>query len=387
MFQLSDLLRRAGHQVIDFSMQDQKNLPSGFSSYFIKNINLGKSEGFFKDIFKGFHALYSCEAKKKLERLILKEKPDIAHLHNFSFQLTPSILGVFKKHQIPVVWTLHDYKAICPNYRLFTQGTVCERCKIHKFYNCYRYRCLRNSKSMSFLAMMEMYLHKIILNSYKAVDCYIAPSKFLAAKVKAWNLPEDKVRQLYYSLDLAQFKPLDAPGSGLLYIGRLAEEKGIITLLEALKGLPDLKLKIAGAGPQQGEIERQISAYGLTNVELLGHKKGQALHDLICKAKLVIVPSIWYENNPLAILEAFALGKPVIGSDIGGIPELVQDNKTGLLFKAGDSDDLAAKIKSVYYNDGLLLQMGKNGRAWVEKNCDPQKHLEEILKIYNKILK
>jgi glycosyltransferase involved in cell wall biosynthesis len=240
---------------------------------------------------------------------------------------------------------------------------------------------------MSFLATLEMYLHKLILGSYQSISCYLAPSQFLAAKVLAWGLPKDKVKQLYYSLDLPQIKPQEGPGSGLVYVGRLIEEKGILTLLEAMKQLPDINLQIVGTGPQKPEIERMISAYGLPNVTLVGHKSGQQLSELISRAKLTIVPSIWYENNPLAILESFALAKPVIGSDLGGIPELVQPNKTGLLFKPSDADDLASKIKSLYYDDEKLKAMGQNCRQWVENNCEPKKHLEEILKIYKEVLK
>lgn len=387
MFLLSDLLRQAGHEVIDFSMQDPKNLNSKYGQYFIKHIDFNKREGLFKDLAKAGHLLYSCEAKKNLEELIQKEKPDIAHVHNFNFQLTPSILKVLKKHNIPVVWTLHDYKAICPNYRLFTQGQVCERCKVHKYYNCFTHKCLKNSWGMSFLAMLEMYLHKVILASYDSIAIYIGPSKFLAHKVQDWNLPQKQVKQLYYGLNLAEFKPTEAVGEGLVYIGRLTEEKGIITLLEALKQLPDINLKIVGSGPQQEEIELFIKSSGLDNVQLVGHKSGQVLRDLISRAKLVVVPSVWYENNPLAVLEAFALAKPVIGSALGGLPELVKDNETGYLFKPGSADDLARNIKNIYYNNDLLLQLGKNCRNWVEKDCDPQKHLEDVLKIYKEVLK
>jgi glycosyltransferase involved in cell wall biosynthesis len=387
MFLLSDLLRQAGHEVIEFSMEDPKNLDSKYSQYFIKHIDFNKREGIFKDLAKAGHLLYSKEAKMKLEELIQREKPDVAHLHNFNFQLTPSILKVLKKHNIPVVWTLHDYKAICPNYRLFTEGNACERCKIHKYYNCFTHKCLKNSRGMSFLAMLEMYLHKLIIGSYESVAVYLAPSKFLAGKVLDWQLPKNKVKQLYYGLEMAQFRPSEASGEGLIFVGRLVEEKGILTLLEAMKQLPDIMLKIAGTGPQLEEIELFIKSSGLNNVQLVGHKSGQSLRDLISRAKLVVVPSVWYENNPLAILESFALARPVIGSALGGIPELVRDNETGYLFKPGSADDLARKIKNAYYNNDLLLQLGKNCRNWVEKNCEPRKHLEEILKIYKEVLK
>src|SRR4030042_2879925 len=174
MFDLMNLLKNNGHEIIEFSMKDEKNEPSEFADYFINHISFNKREGLWRDLKKALHLLYSFEAKKKLKSLIKKEKPDIAHLHNFNFQLTPSILAVLKKHNIPVIWTMHDYHLICPNYKLFTQGTVCERCKVNKFYNCFKYKCIKNNSAMSFLAMLEMYLHKLILKSYDKIDLFIS---------------------------------------------------------------------------------------------------------------------------------------------------------------------------------------------------------------------
>ena len=382
MFDLIELLKKEGHQVIEFSMQDEKNQPSKYSEYFIKNIDFSLREGFLKDFKKACHLLYSLEAKKKLEALIKKEKPDIAHLHNFSFHLTPSIIATLKKYKLPIVWTMHDYKLICPNYRLFTQGQICERCKVYKYYNSFKYHCLRNNASFSFLAMLEMYLHKIILKSYEKIDLFVAPSKFLAEKVKGWGIKYGKVKQLYNFIDLQKFQPSTELGDGLIYFGRLTEEKGLLFVLEAVKDLKNINLKIVGIGPQKTELENFIAANKLSNVELLGHKGGQELYDLIKKSRLVIMPSIWYENNPIAVLEAFALAKPVIGTDLGGLPELITEGQTGFLFRAGDLKGIQNIIKANYNNQDLLSGMGKKAREFTEKNCSNHVHLNEIMKIY-----
>jgi len=387
MFDLIGLLKEEGHEIIEFSMQDEKNLPSKFTDYFVKNIDFSKREGWLKDLKKAFHLLYSCEAKKKLETLVKIEKPDIAHLHNFNFQITPAILSVLKKYKIPVVWTMHDYHLICPNYRLFTQGKVCERCKINKFYNCYKYKCIKNYRAMSFLAMLEMYLHKNLLRSYEKIDLFISPSKFLAAKVQAWGIRPEKIKQLYNFVNLEEFKMADEIGEGLIYFGRLAEEKGLLTLLMAMRELPDINLKIAGAGPQKNELESFIKTNNLTNVELLGHQSGQELYTLIKNSRLVILPSLWYENNPLTILEAFAMAKPVIGSDLGGIPELVKEKKTGFVFKAGDYQELKNKIKDNYFQIDLIRNMGINARQFIEANCGPNKHYQQLIQIYQSLIK
>ncbi len=386
MFDLIDLLKKQGHQVIEFSMQDKKNQESEYSNYFVKNIDFSKKEGIFKDIKKALRAIYSFEAKKKLEKLIKKEKPDIAHLHNFNFHLTPSILSVLKKHNIPTVWTLHDYKLICPNYRLFTQGKICERCKVYKYYNCLRYNCFNNF-GRSLTATLEMFLHKLILRSYDKVDIFIAPSKFLEAKLKDWNIRPEKIRQLYNFIDLAKFEPNFEPGQGLIYFGRLSLEKGILTLLKAFKGLSGFNLQIVGQGPQKEAIEQYIKENNLNNVSLSGYKKGQELYDLIKKSRLVIAPSQWYENNPISVLEAFALAKPAIGSGLGGIPELVKHGKTGFLFEAGQAEDLKEEIKANYAATELIQQMGQKARNFVEENCSPAIHYENLIKIYKKLIK
>jgi glycosyltransferase involved in cell wall biosynthesis len=386
MLDLSAYLRAQGHEVIEFSMQHPNNLASPYSHYFIKNIDLSKREGFFKDIFKAGHLLYSRAAAKNLEALIKAEKPDIAHLHNFYFQLTPSILRILKKYRIPMVWTMHDYKLICPNYKLFTQGQVCERCKQYKYYNCFKFKCLKNNRAFSLLATLESYLHNWFLKSYGLIDLYISPSKFLQAKVSQWGIEPAKVKQLYNFINLADFKPAEEVGDGLLYFGRLAEEKGLMTLLVAAKELPEIKLTIVGTGPLKKQIEQYSQDNKLANVKLIGHTTGQPLYDLIKQARLVILPSIWYENNPISVLEAMALAKPVIGSNLGGIPELVLDKQTGWLFQPGQTADLVRIIKTNYSQIEQLKLMGLAGRGFVEKHCQAQSHYQQLMLIYRQLL-
>ncbi len=387
MFDLIDLLKKNNQQVIEFSMHDEKNQPSPYANYFIKNIDFNKREGFLKDFTKALHLIYSFEARNKLEALIKKEKPDIAHLHNFNFQLTPSILGVLKKYKIPVVWTMHDYHLICPNYSLFTQGQICERCKVHKYYNCYKYKCIKNNRAMSFLAMLEMYLHKLVLRSYKKINLFISPSQFLKNKInEGWQVETDKIKQLYNFVDLAKFKPNFEAGEGLLYVGRLSREKGLITLLKAMQALPEITLNIVGTGPQKQEILQFIADNNLNNINLLGYKTGEELYDLIRQTRFVVLPSIWYENNPISVLESFALAKPVIGSDLGGIPELVKNGQTGYLFAPGDYKDLESKIKAVYSDLETSQKLGKNAREFVEKMASPEAHLAQILEIYKGLI-
>lgn len=387
LFDLRELLAQNGHQVLDFSMADEKNLASEYSHYFIKNIDFTKKDGLLRGLKKGLSVLWSFEAAKNLTVLIKEHQPDIAHLHNFNFQLTPAILFVLKKHKIPVVWTLHDYKFICPNFKLFTKNKVCQRCRKTKFYNCFLFNCLNNSRRQSLAAMLEMYLHKVILKSYGLVDVFISPSKFLVNKVISWGYKIDKFTQIYNCLNLAEYKPAIEAGQGLIYFGRLSAEKGLKVLLAAMKSLPDLHLKIVGEGPQKNQLREYIAEHQLSNVSLVGYKSGEELHDLISQARLVIVPSIWYENNPIAVLEAMALAKPVLGAEIGGISELLQDGQTGLLFPANDSQALVARINNVYQQVNLLQQIGNNARKFVETHCSYSAHYQQISQVYQKLAK
>jgi glycosyltransferase involved in cell wall biosynthesis len=363
-------------------MKDARNQPSNYADYFINPVDYNVREGIFRDIKRAGHLIYSVEAKRKLEKLIRATKPDIAHLHNIAHQISPSIISVLRKHKIPIVQTLHDYEIICPNYKLFTEGAPCERCKIHKYHEAIIHRCLKNSYSSSALAALELSIHKLI-RVYDKIDQFIAPSKFLANKIISWNIPEKKIIQLYNFLNAEEYKPNFEPGGYIVYFGRLERDKGIMTLVAALKDLPNIKLKIIG----EGEMMEEIKNKKLNNIEFLGYKKKEELKEIVGQSRFVILPSEIYENNPISVLEAFALGKPVIGARSGGIPELVKDNKTGFIFLPGDVQDLKEKITYLYDKNEKIIEMGRAGRRLVEEEFSPQIHYQKLIEIYNNLIK
>jgi glycosyltransferase involved in cell wall biosynthesis len=380
------LLEQKGHQVVYWGMQHPDNPEYQYKNYFVDNVDYLKKSSLKKQIQTGLNVLYSFEAKKKVEHLVIKEEPDLVHLNNFAHQISPSILHVFKKHRIPVVMTMHDFKLVCPVYSLLSNYKVCEKCSRGRYYHCLLNRCTKDSLAKSFINTAEMYLHHNIMQIYKLIDVYIAPSKFLKDKVIQMGF-KARIEHLSNFIDDDQSQTINTPAKKeIIYFGRLHQEKGLITLIKAVEGL-DIKLKIIGEGPQKSELESLIKEKEFTNIELKGYMKKPQLKKEINNASFTVLPSESYENNPLSVIESFALEKPVIGSRLGGIPELVQDEKTGLTFTPGDSADLCKKINYLISQPEKIAIMGKNARLFVEQEFDRQKHYEQLLKIYQSVIK
>ena len=366
-------------------MLHPRNINSEYEKYFVSNVDYEKN-GFKNKIGVSLKLLYSFEAKRKIEKLIKKEQPDIVHLHNIHHQITPSILYSFKKSNIPVIMTLHDYKMVCPSYSMLSDGKICEACKCGGYYRCFLKSCVKNSHAKSLLNTIEMYLHHKILHIYNLIDIFISPSQFLKNKVKEMGM-KGNVVYLPYFIDVEAYCPsYDWEENTIVYFGRLSREKGLFTLLEAMKGFSNITLKIIGEGPIRESLELEVRSLKLKNVRFLGYMSGVPLKEEIRKSMFVIVPSEWYENYPFVIIEGFALGKPVIGSRIGGIPELVRDNETGLTFEPGNAEDLSEKIKAILADSSSLIKMGENARRFVETELNPEKHYQRLMEIYSRVI-
>ena len=381
-FDLIKLLEKGGHEVITWSMKSPKNLPSPYEKFFVREMDFGKSEGLIKNLKKLGHSLYSLEAKRKLEKLIILTKPDVAHLHNVSHHLSPSIFSVLKKYKIPVVQTLHDYQLICPNFKLFTEGAVCERCKKYRYWNAVRHRCIHDSRLQSLAEMFEMYFDRACQFYEKGVRCFVMPSKFLAEKLAAWQV-KSKVENIPLFLDVSSFEEKYEPGDYAIYFGRLAKEKGLDILLRALDGT-DIKLKIVGDGPE-GEKLKVKNEKLQVPAEFIGHKTGEELYNLIRGAKFVVLPSVWYENYPMVLLEAGAFGKAVVATRLGGIPEIIHDGENGFLATPNDANDLREKMKRLFGDNDLCERMGRRARELIVRNNSPEEHYKKITEIYKRL--
>ncbi len=326
-FQSAELLQEQGHEVIFFSMSHPKNRESRQAAHFVSRVDFEEMGGWREKAKGMMRILFGRESRAKLGELLRSEKPDIAHLHNIYHHLSPAIIGTLKSHGIPVVMTLHDYKPICPAYKLFAQGKTCEKCRGARFYWCFLKKCIKNSYGKSLVCSLAALLHRA---AYSRVDRFIAPSLFLIRKARDMGFaPECTYIANFTVLPPFEASPREATAP-IVFFGRLVEEKGVSLLIAAMNGLPADCL-IIGDGPEKKALLVQAGRFPDARVRFLGHQPFPALAAIIRHARLVVVPSIWYENNPFAVMEAFALGVPVVAARIGGIPELVIDRETGLL--------------------------------------------------------
>ena len=381
MFDTADILLEKGHEVSFFSMEHPNNKTTEYSNYFVSNVDFNRRE--IAHAGKAaMRILYSFEAKQNIDRLIQTFRPDIAHLHNIYHQISPSIIHSLKKAGVPIVMTLHDYKVVCASYSMLADGSICEACRYQKYYYCFYRSCVKASRKKSLLNTVEMYLHHKLLHIYDMVDVFISPSQFLIEKMNFMGF-KFKIERVPNFIDSSRFVPeYITNGKSISYIGRLSSEKGIDLLINAMCNI-DLTLKIIGEGPLKSELQAKVKRAGANNIVFMGFMSGADLKEEIRKSLFTVIPSICYENYPLSVIESFALGKPVVGARIGGIPELVKDNVTGYTFNPFDSSDLREKIMKLAADPESIVQMGKNARNIIEKELNPNKHYELLIRAYN----
>jgi glycosyltransferase involved in cell wall biosynthesis len=382
-FDETKLLTGFGHEVIPFSMKSPHNRDTKHAVFFPDCIEYD-DVGLLERLRTVPKMVYSLDSKVRFSQLLSKEQPDIVHGHNIYGRLTSSIVDVAKKAGVPMVLTLHDYKLICPSYLMLNHGVTCEKCRNHRFYNCAITRCHRDSFLASFVYMAESYFNAI-LKKYEWVSSFLCPSEFMKSKCVEMGLPEAKLKVIQNFLDYSGFEPKYEGGSYMLYAGKLTKEKGVMTLIKAVKGL-DFPLKIVGDGEMRGEYEAFVKSNDIKNVEFLGFKSGEELKSYFRNAAFHIVPSEWYENAPMTIIEAFAYGKPVIGSAIGGIPEMIIEGETGFLFESGDHEELREKITFLASNAALITRMGDKARKRVEMEYNPELHYKRLMSTYEETI-
>jgi glycosyltransferase involved in cell wall biosynthesis len=382
-FRHNGMLHDAGWSVVPFAMNHRLNVGGAERSEFVSEVEYGRDgEGVTAKLRKGLKAVYSFEARRKLAQLIDRSLPDVCHAHNVYHHLSPSILSVVHRRCIPLVMTLHDLKIACPAYSMLSHDGVCERCRDGRLYQVVTHRCMKGSLALSALVMLETYVHRFLDSYFRNVDRFLVPSRFYLDKFVEWGFPAGRFEYVPNFVDADSFQACYTPGRRFVYFGRLSREKGIATLIRAA-ARAEVGLDVIGTGPADADL-RALAADG--DVRFLGFLAGEKLHAAVSAARAVVVPSEWYENAPLAVLEGAALGKPLLVARIGGLPELVVDNESGWSFEPGSVTELAAALRRIAdLPDADVAAAGMAARRRIEDEFSPQCYLDRIRTVYERL--
>lgn len=383
----ADLVARQGNKAYVFARQHPNNFPSPYDHYFPGEMVTDTLKSTVTGLQSLLQLFYSFDAKRCLTRMLQDIPIDIAHAHNIYGRLTTSVLDLLNKKDIPIVMTLHDYKLICPSYKLMSKGTVCETCKGNAYFHAVLNRCHKQSLIASSIYMLEAYFTHLFERYRKNIRFFVSPSAFLKSKLIEFGWSEEDLIHIPNFLSVSQFEPCYSPGRYFVYLGRLSPEKGLFTLVTAFMKVAfnQARLTIVGEGPIRTKL--QSIAKNDPRIRFTGYLSGNSLKEIVRGALGVIIPSEWYENAPISVLEAFGFGKPVIASRIGGIPEMIDDGVNGYLFEPGNTIDLRNKLEELLdMPDGRIRDMGKAARRKVEKEYSAEMHYERLLTVYHRAL-
>lgn len=378
VLKLGEYLTSLGHEVQYFGMDDEKRSVGNRVNAYTRNMDFHGGWNFDKLTY-AIRTIYSSEARKKIRRVLDDFKPDICHLNNFNYQLTPSILLEIESwrktnHQnCRIIYTAHDYNLVCPNHlcRNPITNQNCEKCLGGQFWNCAADKCIHGSFAKSVTGTAEAYFWKS-KGAYRYIDKMICCSHFLKTKMDTNPLFKEKTIVLHNFIDAVPKKTVQKEDY-ILYFGRFSEEKGIRTLVDVCKELPKIQFIFAGSGP----LETLIN--DVPNIKNVGFRTGDELENLIQKARFSVYPSEWYENCPFSVLESQLYGTSVLAADIGGIPEIIRIGETGELFESGNREDLKRKILS-FWNEKKYEEYSQNCRNL--KFDTIETYCEKLIQIY-----
>ncbi|MGB8114844.1 MAG: glycosyltransferase family 4 protein [Candidatus Sulfotelmatobacter sp.] len=386
IFEAMELLRSQGHETALFSMADERGHPSRYDRHFVSHIDFKHPSRWFHKLGMAASAVYSWEARHRIRAMVAEFRPDVAHVRNIYHHLSPSILWELKAQKIPVLYHLNDFKVLCPNYNLVSHGEACERCKNGRFWQALTEKCYDGFGARAFL-VSEAYVHKWLGTYQECVDCFLAPSQFVRNKFAehGWDASRFEVLPHFQRV---QPDPASSPegNAPLLYFGRLSREKGIDDLLHAMRQLPNLRLTIAGEGPEQERLRQLSARMELRNVQFAGKLRGTELDQAIAESRATILPSHAYETFGKTILESYARARPVIATDLGSRRELVHEGATGLLYQVGNVGELAQAIQFLSDQPELTHKMGLAGREIVRQRYSPEAHYETLIALYQHVI-
>lgn len=379
IFKLGDYLKSQGDEVQYFGMEHKGRCVGNRVNAYTSDMDFHGGSKLAKLSYP-IKTIYSQEARVQLRRVLDDFQPDVCHLNNFNYQLTPSIILEIVKwrketgKKCKIVFTAHDYQLVCPNHMLNNPNTHknCERCLGGHFVNCVKGKCIHGSTAKSFIGMMEATFWKWN-GAYKYIDTMICCSEFMKRKMDTNPLFAAKTVAMHNFVDQVEWEEVEKKDY-VLYFGRFSEEKGIHTLIKVCKELPDIPFVFAGTGPLESSMKE------IKNIKNVGFQQGETLEKLIREARFSVYPSEWYENCPFSVMESQMYGTPVLGANIGGIPELIQNGETGELFESGNREDLKAKIRKLWNDKKLCRQYSANckeiGFDTVDQYC------KKIMRVY-----
>ena len=382
MLYLAEHLKKMGHEVEYFGMYDENNTVGNSKGLYTQNMDF-HSKGLARFLYP-FKIVYSLESKRKIMQVIDDFKPDIVHMNNINFQLTPSIIYGVKKKGLPLVQTVHDYQMICPNHLLynFDKNVPCEKCTGGSHINCVKNKCIHGSKIKSIIGVIEAKFYRI-LKTYKKVDLFVCPSNFLENKLlSAKEYYKGKTKTIHNFIDKEKFAgSSQKEDSYIVFVGRLSKEKGIENIAKTAKLLPEYDFIVAGSGPDENILK------GIPNIKLLGFVGGNDLTKLMGNAKLLLLPSVCYENCPLSILEAHCLGVPVVTMNSGGMAELVKDGVTGTLVNEPTPEAIAQSIRKTIDNEDYYKTLRENCKNEKDNILSVESYADILVKEYEKLIR
>ncbi len=364
-----ELLERHGDEVLLYSRHNDETKQFSAAekvAFFPQTVYSWKSSGEIADVVHGF-------------------KPDVAFVHNVYPLISPSVYHKLHALGVPAVQVLHNFRPFCPNGFFYTQGQICEACKGGNYLNAVRKRCFRDSYALSGLYALTLGSNRVA-GMVNKVSGFICLTEFFKIKMQEAGVPDSK---LFVRPNFVYAPPLDSSandaGKYALYLGRLSPEKGCWTLIRAFEQLPHVPLKIIGTGPQEQELKDYVSSKGLNNIQFLGFKSGDEKWQLLRNSLCLVLPSEWYENFPVTVLEGYMASKPVVASRMGGLPYIIDDGKSGLLFEAGKANELAQKIQRLADNPADAASMGARGRSLSETKYGPDQAYSNLMNIFSQV--
>jgi glycosyltransferase involved in cell wall biosynthesis len=374
----------AGSDIV--AAEDEKMLAEhGEVASYIRNSNEIASAGQLGKALLGLDTIYSRRTVREITELVGRFRPDIAYVHNVFPLISPSLYHVLHRLRVPSVHVIHDFRLWCPNSRFYINNQPCQSCQSGNYWPAIQKRCVQGNAGYSALYASSLYVNRKLRFTDK-IGGYICLTEFAKSLLLQSQVPENKIHICPNHIDTSAFTPQYGGGRYVLYLGGLYRDKGVMTIAKAFAKLPHIPLKFVGTGDAEQELRDFIEQNRLSNVELVGFKGGQEKLEYLRNSMFTIVATHCYETFGLVVLEAFASGKPVVASDIGALPFLVQPQKTGLLFRSQDADDLAESVRSLYSSPEQIESMGRNARALVEQKYDSRFRYSSLRAIFEAVI-